>query len=152
MEFSTFMVPFSHQKYFIKEVSYYYSCFVGGEITTEVVKITHPNKDQVGIMSVFPVGLLYYPLNPDSVFISMKFWRVLKKGLMFKIFLLFGESELNIKIPWTQCELADSWSICHVWLNSFSLSHAFGMQIGEKGSQVWLRLGSLPLPHFVQII
>lgn len=46
------MVLFTHQKYFIKEAGYYYSCLVVGEITTEVVKMTHPNEDQVGIIHV----------------------------------------------------------------------------------------------------
>lgn len=75
MEFSTFMVLFTHQKYYTKEVSYYHSYFVGREITTELVKITHPRKDQVGIIhvSVFPLDPLYYSLNADSLFISMKF-------------------------------------------------------------------------------
>lgn len=43
-------------------------------MTTEVVKITHPNKDQAGIIHVyvFTLGPVCYPLNPDIVFIDMK--------------------------------------------------------------------------------
>lgn len=41
MEFGTFMVLFTQQKNYIKEVNYSYSCFVGGEITAGVARITH---------------------------------------------------------------------------------------------------------------
>lgn len=48
---------------------------MGVEMIMEVVKITHPNKDQAGIIHVhvFTLGPVYYPLNPDTFFINMKF-------------------------------------------------------------------------------
>lgn len=73
MKFSFLHSAFYSQvsKYFIKEVSYYYCYFMGGEMTTKVVKITHPNKDQAEIIYVYV--FIPCPLNPDIIFIKTKF-------------------------------------------------------------------------------
>lgn len=45
---------------------------MGGEMTTEVGKITHPNMDRAGIMSCLYCSV-HYPLSSDTVFIKGKF-------------------------------------------------------------------------------
>lgn len=44
-------------------------------MTTEEVKITHPNKDQAGIICVyaFILGPVCCPLNLNIIFISVKY-------------------------------------------------------------------------------